>query len=709
MGLGQSIVVVNRFTIADASGGGTRGATPGKYVERYMGRDEATEPLLPVQHEGVATYLEHYVAREGAVESAVSLTDAMEGVACSDRLDGIAFDGDSVSLSKDDFIRVSRQLQGIFDAGQPVLECVLSFDTDYLRQTQLIDPLLPEGGRGYLKGQVDQLKLRRAIQEGIRSLSHGFASLTWVGVLQFDTQHVHAHLALAETDVERSPRLRNDGTYMATLSEQDKQRIRLGIDRELDLTRELPHLSASISNQRRNVRSFVGRYAVHELMGSGDVQLVMAVLPQDASLWRAGSNRREMRRANELTRNLVHQAFEQPESGYAEVERLVNTYAERRSAREGAGDKRRQQLVEQGLARVETECVNEVYRGLRQIRDRPVHTRAIDIMATDVSEAARLSEASKGDEMWFRLRTYGGRLNAARDARREFHEERRRWEQEHATGQTSEQSRLMYAYYVAEERYQSQVMAKYQNLLPLSLLGYDDEDDMLDDVIDAKRRLDGLEGLLMDPQVLSMGTDALARYGLETYGVRHAEQLVTAPQLYVRRVEAARERFEEACAECEFTLAEHGRALVVPDVGQIRTQPRTLYRFDEVRGVDMHNLRYDFTGDVPVGSQALGQFTDAAYTRASTLVGCIRYLKGAGRDDVVARLPVREVIGMQRLSEQLQMRPVLTSARTDAGLTVPRHTVRTEPEVAASVSHIVLDAIARERESVRADIEGLGL
>lgn len=710
MGLEQSIIIKNRFTVVDATGRGSRGSTPGAYVERYMGRDEATEALLPVQRDGISAYVERYMAREGAVEAASPLAEARRRVSKPSARDGIAFSDTSVSLVNDELKELSARLQSIFDAGQPVLECVLSFDTDYLRENGLVDPALPEGGRGYLKGHVDQLRLREAVREGMRSLSHTFSSLVWIGVLQFDTTHVHAHLALAEGDVERTPRLlRSDGTYKATLSKDERRLIRNGIDRSLDLTAALPHLTASISNQRTNVRSFVQRYAVHELMESGDVQLVMAVLPSDASLWRASSNRREMARANELTRDLVHRAFDRPDSGYAQVERLVHEYAERRSAREGAGADRRRELVRNGLARVENECVNGVYRELRAMRERPVHTRAIDVMATDVAEAAHLASKSDLDEMWFHVRTYGGRLEQARETRREFHEERLRWERERQAGTATEASRLMYAYYVAEERYQSQVMAKYQHLLPLSLITSDDEDDELERVERARRRMVGMEGLLMDDKVLAMGADELERYGRERYHVRGGRELAIAPAVFAMQVRAAREQFEEVCEECAFRLAEQGRSLVAPETGPIQVVRRPLFRFDEVRGVDLHRLSRDFGRDVPVGETALSQFREAAHERASTLVDCIRYLDASGRRDVIDRLPVREVIGMERLAERLAQDPVLPSARTDVALTIPRRTVRTEPEIAGHVSAAVIDTLARERDGVRLDIEGLDL
>lgn len=48
MSLKQSVVIVSEFTVKTPDGGGSRGASPGEYVLRYMARMGATEDLTPV-------------------------------------------------------------------------------------------------------------------------------------------------------------------------------------------------------------------------------------------------------------------------------------------------------------------------------------------------------------------------------------------------------------------------------------------------------------------------------------------------------------------------------------------------------------------------------------------------------------------------------------------------------------------------------------
>lgn len=72
MSLKQSIVIVNEYTLKTPSGG-SRGATPGQYVRRYMARDLATETITPARLHEVDSYIQRYMLREAAVETATSV------------------------------------------------------------------------------------------------------------------------------------------------------------------------------------------------------------------------------------------------------------------------------------------------------------------------------------------------------------------------------------------------------------------------------------------------------------------------------------------------------------------------------------------------------------------------------------------------------------------------------------------------------------
>lgn len=703
MGLAQSIVIKNRFTVRGPGGEGSRGSTPGNYVERYMGRGEAVESCLPVSKGGPYEYLQRYVAREGAVLSAPDVESAEVRGTKSGSKDGVAFGMGEVSLSEQSFKQLSRDIQRIFDEGDPVLECVLSFDTEYLRDQGLLDPGTQVRRKGDLKGHVDQLRLRRAIMEGMDALSHRFDNMVWVGCLQFDTMHVHAHLAIAEGDREGQKRMRPDGEHRGQLSSDERRLIRRGVDRSLDLSKTLPHLTAAISNQRQNVRGFVRRYAYDALERSGDMQLIIASLPSDSKLWRAGSHRRDMRRANELVRGFVERALADPASGYAAAEEQVRAYAHASVMREGGDASREQELIERGLGRIEDSCVNGVYAEIAEWQNRPVHTRAIDVMASDIMEAAQLSHESDGNEFLFRLRTYGGRLTDARERRHEAHDNARAWEDRRDHNQASAASEAMYRYYLFEERYQTQVMAKYQSLFPLSLLDSNLTDELkaLEDEADMVRRM---QTMLTDERMPQMRAEDAEAYGRDVYHVRGGAWLVRSPSVFVGRIERARQRLHEHAAEVGFDFADVGRLVAVSD-DTVHVSSGLAYPFSETRGLDLHRMRYDFDDVWQVGRDAQERFREATIERAHVVQDAANYLIGSGQGSLVnATLPVREVEQMISCARSVLQSGDLVSARADTLGRTPIYTVRTEPELDERARMVVRERVRDAAVDVLRDI-----
>ena len=140
MGLDQSIVVVNEFSLKTPDGG-TRGGTPGDYVLRYMAREGASEAHGPALRQDMDSYVTKYMAREGAAEAAFPRDKTYREVKRAGGLGGMAFSQDLLSLSESDLRERSREIQQAFDSGKTVLKTVLSFDTEYLERMGV----LPEG------------------------------------------------------------------------------------------------------------------------------------------------------------------------------------------------------------------------------------------------------------------------------------------------------------------------------------------------------------------------------------------------------------------------------------------------------------------------------------------------------------------------------------------------------------------------------------
>ena len=260
MGLKQSVVVVNEFTTKTANGG-TRGGTPGDYVLRYMARDGATEDLTPVRKD-TENFIMRYMARKEAVDVARSVPELKEDMRDIQGDGGIAFGYGEVSLSHKKLKKASKDIQKNFDNGKTVLKTVLSFDESYLRQYGIIQPDFEFENEGDYRGNIDQLKLRMAIMNGMEKLSRHYDDLQYIGVIQVDTKHVHCHLAMVDRGVGT---IMPDGTQRGKLTDKEKQDIRRGIDSYLDESQSVKMMAANVDYDKRNTLCYIKKFT-HKAM-----------------------------------------------------------------------------------------------------------------------------------------------------------------------------------------------------------------------------------------------------------------------------------------------------------------------------------------------------------------------------------------------------------------------------------------------------------
>lgn len=257
MGLKQDIVIKSEYTNNARSkpGGGSRGASPGQYVMRYMAREDATEVLAPVKVTAEADVgydsaaFTRYMARDQATERLKTRSDELLGDDTDaygsplvlkhrfrkmDKQSGRAFGSRGISLSHDELEESSEVIQTAFDDGHSVQKIILSFTEDYLREHGVIDKKFKHKGRGSYMGEVDQLKLRTAITGGMDKMTQAgqFADPEWVGTIQLDTSHVHAHIALADTEFS-DYRMRDDGADRGKINAHEMKMFRKGIHFEL--------------------------------------------------------------------------------------------------------------------------------------------------------------------------------------------------------------------------------------------------------------------------------------------------------------------------------------------------------------------------------------------------------------------------------------------------------------------------------------------
>lgn len=488
MGLKQSIVIKSEYTnnARSKAGKGSRGASPGQYVMRYMAREEATEVLLPAGYDAMA--FTRYMTRADATEALKERQDEAgdaDGYGSPlvvkhrfrqrEKLSGRAFGTNGLSLSHEALEASSATIQQAFDAGHSVQKIILSFTEDYLKETGVLDPDFRHKGRGSYKGQLDQFKLRTAIMAGVDQMTKvgRFAAPHWVGTIQFDTSHVHAHLAVVDTDFAPS-RMKSDGADKGKINEAEKKACRKGIHHSLMDMTALHRFNGQASTERQNVAAHVTDYAYTAIADNARVQLLLAALPEDKTEWRFKTNRTSMKHANALATDIVEAVFHEDPvgSGYEAAMEAVRAYAMSSRQLNQLDDEEEETLVQTGYQRLLERSVNGLYGALKRIDDaeRVAPTLMTDIQsASDAELAERLAmpdpEAADAMAFTLRLRGYQEREAVHVAEATVFHDLVTEFETADARGVVDPSARVMRDFYLSEQTYHMGVADKYRRFL----------------------------------------------------------------------------------------------------------------------------------------------------------------------------------------------------------------------------------------------------
>lgn len=652
MGLKQSIVVVNEYTIKNKSSkGGSRGGTPGNYVMRYMSRTGATEDLTPVRLQDTDAYITRYMARQEAAENMSPVGEIKKGMKEAQGYGGVAFGYGDISLSDEKLRAVSKDIQAQFDSGKTVMKTILSFDEDYLKKNGIVDPDFELKRRGDYRGNLDQMKLRMAITAGIDKMGRkGYDDLQFVGVIQVDTEHVHCHLAMVD---KGRGNITKDGTQRGKIPESCKRELRRGIDSYLTENQPVRQMTSNITHDKRNARCFIKKYTHATMAEHGTPQFLLACLPDDKRLWRAGTNRKEMKKANTIVREYVMQVLDQPDSGYKEALAEISKYADFRRQNEDLTDAEHRQLLKNGQERVIEDCMNGVYAVLKNIPDehRHVNTAMLDAMSMDYDTMAEEAKSDPMMEFGFRLRSYSSRLDHHKKERHKYHEAVKLYE---ATENTSQDSRALYNFYQVEEDYNARLMCKYQHFLSFLPPGEEYEDDF-NELVRYRRRISKLKALKDDKSCLRMSPESAEDYGKRVYDMHGGRYVATAPHIIDRRLELMQGRYDQMQADFEYKLADYG--LTLDEKGISRDKP---YMFDDVKSLDMHHLGYDFPYQFDVSKKNVDMFVEMANRRYDAYQGAVAYLRGSGQEHAVTALPGQDIQIMKELADRMTIKPTLT-------------------------------------------------
>lgn len=672
MSLKQSIVVVNEYSVKSrTTGKASRGDTPGDYVTRYMAREMATEPLAPIRRQRTDDFILRYMARESATEIAVSKPDVKARMKQSQGAGGVAFGYGQVSLSDDQLKAAGADVQGWFDKGHTVMKTVLSFDQEYLSKHNIIPEDFVCVKKGDYRGQLDQMKLRMAVMRGLERMERSFYDdLRYVGVIQVDTEHVHCHLAMV--DAGRGA-VTKDGTQRGKIHAPAKDLLRRSMDAWLDEKQTVRHMSSAVGYERRNVVTFVKRWAHQQMLRESLPQFLIACLPEDRRLWRSSTNHESMRKPNRIVRQLVEEVLTRPESPLPQAMEQVHEYANHRRKAEELSLPVWRRLIETGRDKIIERGVNGVYGLLRALPEDALRVRTpmLDAMGMDYEElAAQASESSQqGEEddllgFGFRLRSYSSRMEHHREKRTIYHGNARVWEKADDAGIASLSSRVLYEFYLEEEEYHARCAAKYQKFLAFAPSTADSYRTWEEVSEYGERRL-SLESMRRDASLRKMkdpneaetlGRDIYGQPGAHLLTIRGTagtavldDRISRMRANYDARIDGLRTELAAQGLKLDITTDPKGEA---PDTAEI--SPGAEYDFEDVKGLDLHHMCYDFSSDVQVGRRARSQFVQWARSRRMHVDRAAEYLSASGQIEAIENLPMADIDSMNGLADALE-------------------------------------------------------
>ena len=663
--MNRSIVIVNEFSIKTGSGKGTRGGSPGNYVLRYMAREDAVETMLPLR-EDTDTYITKYMCRKEATETLQSISRVKKEVKRASGLGGVAFgtsgkiDDDDISMSHHKVKKVSKEIQKQFEEGKTVLKTVISFDLPYLKQMGIVPKDLDVTCDGDYKGKVDQMKLRYGIMNGMRKLQgKRFDDMAYVGVIQLDTKHVHCHLCMVD---KGKGHIMPDGTQKGKLSKTDKDAIRYGIDTALDELSPVKALSSDVSHDRRNMRCFVKKFTHSLVVDRGMPQFLLACLPDDKTKWRAGTNRKDMKKANAMVRSYVEEILSCDDS-YDACIADIEAYARARVDRYNDNDEvLYQKYVEYGKERLMEDCMNGVYSVLRQVSDKEkrVNTPFLYAMSMSYDEMAYQAFSSEDAmlQFGFRLRSYGSRLQHHKRERKKYHDARVSYEEEQKKGNVSPESAPLHHFYQMEEEYQEMLMAKYQHFLWF-LPASDEYEEEYERGADKYDKMKRMEGMCSDNDMRRRSPESAEQYGRDVYGLYGGKYAVIHPERLSSRFLAMKTSYYESVDHLTYRLKEHGLSYEDKE-GLPKIERKICYSFSDVKMMDLHRLTYDFPYDVEISKRNADAFVSMTKRRSQAYENAVDYLNASGQAYFVKELPGEDIRLMKEVANRLETSSTLT-------------------------------------------------
>ena len=695
MSVKSSVVLKSEFSIPFPDGSGSRGATPGRYVLRYMARDGACEPVAPIRKMNTDVALQRFARREqllrdrsdviGSVDAAREVLDDLYDLQVKG---GVAFGYGEASLSDEGVVAASRDIQQLFNSKHTVVKMVLSFSQEYLHEMGVVDDDYAEVTTpGAYRGNVDHMKLRKAVMAGMDNMGRQYYDdLRYVGTIQVDTEHVHAHLAFV--DAGRGRRMPN-GEQRGKLTQDMFAALRKGVDDHLHTTQTLAPMYSAARYDAAHVRACTAHVVQHDMMVHGALQQIQTALPENRQLWQATSVDPAMEQAHRLAKAYVYSVMV-PDVSTGMAEQMMHADTTQRTQIEQAGMQSVYdtigRAVDSANATADAQVIidtpellaygtrffqREASRDEHDADDGPgmgttpkfgkrrkvaLNTAPDELDEDTVAATAGISLLCE------RIQVYQAQYMHHQEQMVMFGALYEGWAEAAAAGNVADDAYVMGEFYRTEHAYHRAVMEKYAQVLPV-----DTRDAFAHEEQRARRiarELTGVEGLYADTEIRDMVDGLRAeRVGQQRYGVdggRHMVQQKTSAEtkrqrgVIRRRIHGLRQRFDHVVERVKtlakklgYTVQQYAGSRASAEFGEDTKRKRDhvvdfgaqgsmqcayepMIDVTSFSGVDLHDFG-DYAAGIAVNDDIVLRYDRLHERRAAAYDAAMSYLDHSGQ------------------------------------------------------------------------------
>ncbi|MHA6973674.1 MobP2 family relaxase [Levilactobacillus brevis] len=273
--------------------------------------------------------------------------------------------------------------------GSPLWQGYVSFSTQWLAENNIYDRKT---------GEVNQNLLRQAVRRGMRQLltREKFGkSAFWWGNIQFDTNHIHVHLGLAETKSTRSVQA---GQRRGRLEQKSMEQFKSVVTHQIEQVGQSQTLA-----EQKTLQKVIGKRKKTILnqveLSAAQLHAIEQALPVDQKKWTTRfANTPQMTAAVIVTREYIHQALKQlPE--YHEWRSLIEKEAQANQKRYGTHSQNSAEHKEAALVK---QLENQVWR---ELKEQPHEAKKLSVamISAQFDQAARDANSQAIDALRQRL------------------------------------------------------------------------------------------------------------------------------------------------------------------------------------------------------------------------------------------------------------------------------------------------------------------